>query len=589
MREILGDLAEVLHASGGARAEELLEGAGPKVLVVASELSDMSGAAFLQAQGPALLERGGAALFLEDPASSAPIPDDESVYYLLRLDMSAADVRALLASALATRDTGEAGPSPEEAAKIRRLLEVPRLFAQQHDLKGASRVANRAVLEFLAAERARCLFYDADGGTLWAESTDGGEDQDEPMPARLGLAGFAARTGQPVCVDRADRDPRYRREVDDPGGRGDEHLLAQPIADRDGQVHAVLVAARPEGAAAFSPEDRSVAARIAHHLGPLTGQLALGLEAETVLEEAAAQERLLFRPEAIAAYGSLTRRGDVVRVSPAWVSWCYWLVVALVAAVAAFIALGRLSEYSQGPAVVYQTGRTDVVSPVVGTLVSLHVGPGDQVEVGQILARFHAPDEAAELTRLDREWQDRVRDYLASPANPEVRGSLVALRAQRDRLAERLSTRAEHAGVVTDVRVAPGQRVVLGQTLLSLGRADGELRVVALLPGGDRPQLRPGMDMRLELDGYRYAYQELEVGSIASEVIGPGEAGRYLGSPLADSLVLAGPIVIVTARLNRTTFEVDGQNYAYHHGMQGVAEVRVRTTSVLRALLPGRR
>jgi len=49
---------------------------------------------------------------------------------------------------------------------------------------------------------------------------------------------------RPVCVERAKDDPRYHRDVDDPGGNGDERILAQPIAGSDGQIHAVVIAIR---------------------------------------------------------------------------------------------------------------------------------------------------------------------------------------------------------------------------------------------------------------------------------------------------------------------------------------------------------
>jgi membrane fusion protein (multidrug efflux system) len=107
-----------------------------------------------------------------------------------------------------------------------------------------------------------------------------------------------------------------------------------------------------------------------------------------------------------------------------------------------------------------------------------------------------------------------------------------------------------------------------------------------LLPGQYRPQIRRGMPMRLEISGYKYAYQKLVVGSVGDEVIGPGEAQRYLSPGSADALQVTGPVVIVRARLPRTTFTAEGKTYHYHDGMHGQAEVRVRSERILFALIP---
>ncbi|HBL30974.1 MAG TPA: hemolysin D, partial [Acidobacteria bacterium] len=146
--------------------------------------------------------------------------------------------------------------------------------------------------------------------------------------------------------------------------------------------------------------------------------------------------------------------------------------------------------------------------------------------------------------------------------------------------------RAPAAGAVDDVRVRPGQPVAPGQGLLTLSGAAGERTVVALLPGEFRPQLRPGMALRMELQGYRYAYQHLTVLDVGSEVVGPAEARRYLGDEIADAATLGGPVILVTARLPVATFQAEGKTRRYHDGMWGRAEVQVRSERILVALIP---
>jgi multidrug efflux pump subunit AcrA (membrane-fusion protein) len=585
LEHLLAGEAAVFCAETSQAALAILFDIRPQILVVGRTLADIPGSAFLDLLGDEA-RRDFAVLYVADVDRKAPIPEHDAVYFVLRRDMPADDVRTIIARAATPENLETSKPSAEEAARLRRILEAARLFGQARNLEAASRIATRALVELLSAERAQCLFYDQTSGALWAEDSAADGEAGRQMSARVGLAAFAVRAGSAVCVDRADGDPRYRRDVDDPAGRGDDRLLVQPVADAAGHIHAVLIAARGATAPRFDDESRSIAARLAERFGPLAGQLALEIEADGVLEEAHQNGQRTFREEALAAHDLDARRGDVVRVSPRWVASCYWLIVVILAAVAVFLVLGRLSEYSTGPAVVYQSGRVDVTAATSGNIASIHVVPGQEVHAGQVLARLDAPEEAAELARLEREWQNRLRDYLARPADLDVRAALGALRAERERIAERTSVRAEQSGVVSDVRIAPGQRVLPGQTILALTKPESALHLVALLPGGDRPLLRPGMALRLEVAGYRYAYQNLTVDAIVSEILGPGEAARYLGAQLADSIPVVGSVVIVKAALPVPTFDVAGETFHYHHGMQGKAEVRVRSSSVLRALLP---
>jgi hypothetical protein len=113
-------------------------------------------------------------------------------------------------------------------------------------------------------------------------------------------------------------------------------------------------------------------------------------------------------------------------------------------------------------------------------------------------------------------------------------------------------------------------------------------KVVILVPGEFRPQLRPGMPIRFEIAGYRYAYQALTVRSVGEDVVGPNEARRYMGPGLADSVTVGGgPVVVVEAALPAETFAAEDKTYRYHNGMSGRAEVRVRSEKILFTLVPG--
>lgn len=592
LRSSLGDRYEIVCVDSGAAAAAQLQAAPTHVLIVGKTLTDMSGARLL-AEVRELDDQGQISLFVAESDEDAPVPDetDGAVFYVLNRAVSAEDIDRLVSSA-AQRSDGAGGGHVHNAAhatQLQRILEVSRRLLMQRDLEGAARVAMSAVLEFAAADRAYCLFHDAASGALWSE-VPRGVDSDEGQ-ASSGLAGFAARTKTAVCVSRADADPRYSAHIDDPKGDGSEHILAQPIAAPDGQIHAVLVAVRKGNRADFDPGTRALLVSLAEQIGPVLHQLALQVEADSVLEQdAQVRGQDLFRREAMEAHQAHRKHGDVVRVSPAWVRWSYWLVLALLIAGSAYMYFGHVDDYSSGPAIIRIIGRTEITATRAGTIMKTAVTPGQRVKAGQILARFYAADELAEVERVEREFELQLVKFLRDPSNSEAARTLASLRVQRDRAKAQLEqrvTRAPTAGVVSDIRIRPGQHLQPGDAIMSLINDNSDMRVIVLLPGSDRPQLRPGMVLRLELRGYRYAYQQLVIESVSDDVVGPTAARRYLGSRVADTLAIGGPVVLVTARLPSRTFEADGETYYYHDGMLASGEVRVRSERIITALIPG--
>lgn len=299
----------------------------------------------------------------------------------------------------------------------------------------------------------------------------------------------------------------------------------------------------------------------------------------------------IFRKEALEHHLQGHRReGDLLRISPAWTRWAYWLLVAVFAMGALFVLFGRLYEYAQGPAVVRVEGRTELTALAAGTVTSVEVQPGQAVAARQVLVRFYDSQEGAELDRIQSEFNLQLVNYLKNPTEPSVRQALITLRTQKEfaesRLEERI-VRAPQASVVSDIHVRPGQHVSPGDTILTLAGEESGISIIAMMPGHYRPLLKPGMPLRLELSGYRYAYQRLTIDSIGDEVIGPQAARRYLGQEIADAVALPGPVVLVHARLPGPTFTTEGRTYDFHDGMHGTAEVRVRSESILLTLVPG--
>jgi biotin carboxyl carrier protein len=298
----------------------------------------------------------------------------------------------------------------------------------------------------------------------------------------------------------------------------------------------------------------------------------------------------LFRAEAIHYHdGERHGGGDVLRISPEWISSAYWLLLVVIAAGVAYGTFGTLTEYATGPAVVRVEGRTHVTAPTASTVATVDVQPGQRIDAGGVLVTLYLADRAAELERLNREFDLQMIKFLRDPADQAARSSLTTLRAERQLAQARLeeqSLKAPHAGIVSDIRIRPGQHLAPGDPVLSLLGDDVHWVVIAMLPGHARPLLRPGTRMRLELAGYRYAYRDVAIQSVGDEIVGPAEVGQYLGQEIADAVPVTGPAVLVKAELPSNTFQADGKSLSYYEGMLGTVDAHLRRQPILVSLIP---
>ena len=518
---------------------------------------------------------------------------DPRVAHVIRAGTPDDQLQALLAavatnSALAGASTPSTPSSTQDARRAQAAFTASRKLASATDLLSTEAIAVEAIRELLDVERAHCLFYDADSGALWSEALQ--RASGDERRAAAGMVGWSARTGLASAAAIAGDDPRHATAIDDPDGDPANQILVQPIIGADNRVHAVLVAVRRARRQPLGAVAAATLARFAALAAPLLDQLSTHVEGQQLIDDGT--EGGLFRDEAVAAAGP-QQWGDVVRLGARWLSWGYWLLVVLLAGSLAFMWFGTVNTYSAGPAIVRSTARISITARTAGTVSSVEVAPGDRVEPGRIIARLDDVDQRATVERLDHEVETALRNHMLDPADAVADSSLRALRLQiaqaRTALDER-AIRATSVGAISDLRVRSGQHVEPGDVAASIVDGQRGLDVIALLPGEDRPQLAPGMALRLELTGYRYAYQALTIDSISPDVMAPAEAKRVLGTEVSDGMQLTGPVVLVHGRLSRTEFDdVDGRTFAYHDGMIGTAEVQVRTERILYAVIPGMR
>ena len=105
---------------------------------------------------------------------------------------------------------------------------------QLHDLCALVRTATGAASVSIAR---------LDGDVLWYEAADGrggAEIVGLRLPTSRGIAGYVARTGQSLVVDRVDTDPRFARDVAERVGYVPESLLVVPVTDHGDEVLGVI-------------------------------------------------------------------------------------------------------------------------------------------------------------------------------------------------------------------------------------------------------------------------------------------------------------------------------------------------------------
>ena len=527
-----------------------------------------------------------------EPEAFQEFIDVDRIFYLSPSPPPPVDTARLLLSAWHLRDGGAGSKtaSVDGLDQARRVLQATRPAANA-TADELPTLARQVIEQLMTVQRADCLLFDALTETLWAPASGLLEERRESAAA--GLVSYVVRTGSPVRLEAAGEDPRYDAEADNGGDDPAQRFLAVPIPSLEGnQTLGVLVALRNPDDAPFGEDDERLLQTIAARLAPAVDREVLQATFDALAshpESTQGPNEDLFRREALEHYFQDAQdQGHLLQLSPRWTQWTYPVLLSLVAAALVFSLVASVHEYADGTALVRVEGRDDIVAPLSGTVSAIEVRPGQRVEAGELLVGLYSAQEAAELERLEQEFQLGLLNRLRHPADPNVERALGALQARKRQAEARLeerSVRAPRPGVVSDVRVRPGQPLTPGEVVLTLQAELQEPSIVAVFPGHYRPLIQIGMPLRLELEGYRYAYQRLTVDGITDEVFGPAEARRLLG-PGGDTVPLSGPVVLVTARLPSDTFESDGRRYAYHDGISGRAEIRVRSERLITTLVP---
>ncbi|MBK9071516.1 MAG: HlyD family efflux transporter periplasmic adaptor subunit [Myxococcales bacterium] len=516
------------------------------------------------------------------------------VFYRAPAQIGDAEFVSIINSALSTRRPPEIALD-RDAQRLNQIYQYGRRLADQRDLVAAARLAASAAAALVSGEHAHVWYVDEASGSLWAGGGALQEEENQELSAAHGIAGFAVRVNQALAVTRASDDPRFVSAVDNPMGKRDDRLVAVPVATAGGEVHAVLVVTRHSNAAPFSDGDVGDLRELAHAWAPFLHQQSKELHVKNLVQSEYVNpggERL-FRDEALAAQQFRTATGDVIRVHPGWVKGVFWLIIGGFFAALLFSAIARVHRYAKGPAVIRITGRSEVISTTPGSVAAVRVAPGQRVAAGQLLVQLSNNEQSAAMATIQAEFERNLIVYLQAPNDPGIRQSLSGLVRQRDTAKAALEARqiyAPHDGVVREVLVGEGQLIEPGTVVASLAvpNAPGGARIVAFIPGSERPRLAAGQELRITISGFREADMILKVDRVSNEILGPQEAvRRYLGGRFAEATQIAGPVVVVEGTIATTSFVDSGETFEIPDGMSGLAEIKLKSESMLKTLIVG--
>jgi GAF domain-containing protein len=357
--------------SGTADAVEALQHEDIAVVVVGPELPTSRACDLLAAFAELCPDSPARVIVLaagQDMSLFQPFVDDDTLFYLSRACPRPEDLLALVTSATNGRRAMLVPPpwrarSEPQVAHVHRILDLGHTLAVQTDRASAAELARRSVAALSQATRAYCLLHEEAEDVLSSRDPRAGVERSES--AATGLAGFVTRTGIPLRIAWASHDPRYDPDADDPGGKGDEHLMIVPVRGHFfPSTLAVLIAVRSGDAREFEPSDETLLQLLARELGGVLGRLSVQAEIEDGVGHDGAVVRgtsaILYREEAVKSHVAGGRHGDVLRLWHGWAVWGYRLVVA--GGIVAFLGLTFTSvdEYATGLAVVRLPARFDV-------------------------------------------------------------------------------------------------------------------------------------------------------------------------------------------------------------------------------------
>ncbi len=432
-----------------------------------------------------------------------------------------------------------------------------RRLALQADLQTADRVLRDALLEITSSLAVSIVYPGQDG--LWTL----GSDDEIPKDATPIIACAQARRALIAS-----------------------HTALIPIVTTSECVGVIILTRNPRNPGYLPVEQIAMigltreSASILHHLAVQHLQRA---------DEAKLDKGSLYRGEALEAHRTKGNEGSLVQLSPSWVKRAYPLLIGAALIALVFSVFITVPTYSTGSGFIQITGA-QVSAQQGGTVDVVLVAPGQAVLAGTAIVRLSAQAEMDELAAARTEHNGTLQQMLFDATDEQLKKQLHASHNRLTLAEARVNAktvRATKDGTVSDIRVRAGQPLQPGEPIATIVQPGAEPEVYAFLPSKDRPSLRTGQPLQVDLIGYTKSRELATITSIGTEAFGGNEAAKVLGQTLADALKLPpGSYVLVKGRLPRRTFKHKHDTLNFHHGMLTKTEVKLSEKPFLVTLLP---
>lgn len=310
------------------------------------------------------------------PGAFQHLIDDDRLAYLVGGRLPAADLAVLVGATAGTWTAPlpadvAAGEHAPEAGSLRRLA----LAGSEDELAAGLHAATARTVR---ARRHACVVFDPERSEL--RVFRGRRQAETDHSPAVGLVSFVVRTGATLVLPRVGDDPRFDRELDDPGGGPGDRFLAVPVRGHDGAVLAVLVAARAGHEPAFGADESAALEALAGHAAEYTAAWrAGGDEHAAAAGPRSVSPRAPYRRQALRELEVSSTGQEPLRVARGWMRWTTWLACGAPAAALCAGLLLEVPEYASGPAVV-RPGTSTVVA-LVPERYRLQLRPGLRLRV----------------------------------------------------------------------------------------------------------------------------------------------------------------------------------------------------------------
>ena len=443
---------------------------------------------------------------------------------------------------------------PELAAPIYGWL---RRVALQADLGGADRLLRDALCDLTSALNVLIIYASPEG----LHSLGANDELPKDMEAVIAVA-------------------RSRRAL------VGTHSALVPIATTNETIAVIKIDRNPRQPA-FNMVDHVTMAGVARECASIMHHLVV--EHLQRRGEAEADKKSLYRHEALESHRRRGQEGTLTELTPGWVRATYRILIAALIVAVAFAIFIHVPTYSSGHGTVVYKG-TPITSPAPGTVEAIYVSSGMQVPKGALLLKLKADKEEADLEQAKREYVAAQQQYLIDPADENNRKQMNSAQntvARAQAAIDAKKVRATRDGKVSDLRAREGGALQFGDQILSIVAPGTEPEVWAYLPGSDRPRLKLGQPLQVDLTGYQKTREVATIYHVDGSATGANELRKSLGPELADSLKIAdGSYVLVKAKLKRNYFRAKGKQYPFFQGMPAKTEVKVESKRFIVTLLP---